>query len=45
MCLCVYARRQCVRERRSTGSVAIDNLSMSLDDILEGHKLEVDSTE
>ncbi|CAL8471285.1 g10827 [Coccomyxa elongata] len=37
--------RQCVRERRSTGSVALDNLSMSLDDILEGHKLEVDSTE
>lgn len=34
-----------MKERRSTGSIALDNLSMSLDDILEGHKLEVDSTE
>ena len=38
-------RRQCVRESRSTGDVALDKLSMALDDVLEGHKLEVESAE
>ncbi|KAK9918987.1 hypothetical protein WJX75_008520 [Coccomyxa subellipsoidea] len=37
--------RQCVRESRSTGDVALDKLSMALDDVLEGHKLEVESAE
>ena len=39
------SRRQCVRESRSTGDVALDKLSMALDDVLEGHKLEVESAE
>jgi hypothetical protein len=34
-----------VRESRSTGDVALDKLSMALDDVLEGHKLEVESAE